>query len=147
MWQEATRVHVDAREGRHVLEWGWRVKRPRVSGPWLEYWGGNATALNRPPIQLWFSLLFLLCGTMFLRIFFCRQCGGTAGIGSDRKTSIAWTRVHAIVNQSTCANPIISDAFDGRHVAWRQSINLQSDARDHIARSGERWAPSRLTSA
>ena len=29
---------------------GWRVKGPRVSGPWLEYWGGNAIALNRPPV-------------------------------------------------------------------------------------------------
>ena len=24
---------------------GWRVKGPRVSGPWLECWGGNAKAL------------------------------------------------------------------------------------------------------
>ena len=48
MWQEATRVHADAREGRHVAEWGWHVKGPRVSGPWLEYWGGNTIALNRP---------------------------------------------------------------------------------------------------
>ena len=55
-WQEATRVHAGPRVrpcgappgkrgggGRHV-------EGPRVSGPWLEYWGGNAIALNRPPI-------------------------------------------------------------------------------------------------
>ena len=27
---------------------GWQVKGPRVSGPWLEYCGGNTIALNRP---------------------------------------------------------------------------------------------------
>ena len=48
---------------------GWRVKGPLVSGPWLEYWGGNAIALNRPPIYAQVSLPFLPCGTMFLWIF------------------------------------------------------------------------------
>ena len=54
---------------------------------------------------------------MFLRIFFCRRRGGTASVGSTRKTSIAWTLVHAIVNQSTCTNPIVSEAVDGD--TWR----------------------------
>ena len=31
-WREATRVHADAREGRHMVG-GWQVKGPRVSGP------------------------------------------------------------------------------------------------------------------
>ena len=48
-WQEATRVHADARVGCHMAD-GWQVKGPQVSGPWLEYWGDNAIALNRPPI-------------------------------------------------------------------------------------------------
>ena len=34
---------------------GWRVKGPRVSGPWLEYWGGNAVALNCPYFCAGFS--------------------------------------------------------------------------------------------
>ena len=33
-WQEATRVHADAREGATCGERGWRVKGPQVSGPW-----------------------------------------------------------------------------------------------------------------
>ena len=44
-WQEATRVHADAREGHHVAEW-----ELACEGPCLEYWGGNAIVLNRPPI-------------------------------------------------------------------------------------------------
>ena len=43
------------------------MKGPRVSGPWLEYWGGNAIALNCPPIYSWVSLLFPSCGTKFPR--------------------------------------------------------------------------------
>ena len=39
-WQEATRVHADACEGRHVARGGRQVKGPQVSGPWLEYLGG-----------------------------------------------------------------------------------------------------------
>ena len=37
-WQEATwstRVHANAREGRHVAEGGWQLEGPRVSGPRL----------------------------------------------------------------------------------------------------------------
>ena len=28
----------------------WQMEGPRVSGPWLVIWGGNANALPRPPI-------------------------------------------------------------------------------------------------
>ena len=45
-WQEATRMPVRGA----TWQGGWRVKGPRVSGPWLEYWGGNPIALNSPPI-------------------------------------------------------------------------------------------------
>ena len=46
-WQEATRVHADAREGPHG-EWrGRHLEGPRVSGPWLEVWGSNAPANTR----------------------------------------------------------------------------------------------------
>ena len=38
------------RPGGTTWQRGWQVKGPWVSGPWLEYWGGNAIALNRPPI-------------------------------------------------------------------------------------------------
>ena len=32
-WQEATRVHADVCQGRHMAG-GWQVKGPWVSGPW-----------------------------------------------------------------------------------------------------------------
>ena len=64
-WQEATRVHADACEGRHVARGGWHVKGPRVSGPWLEYWGGNAIALNRPSFYTRDVHPFSSCGSKF----------------------------------------------------------------------------------
>ena len=59
--------HADAREGRHVARGGWRVKGPRVSGPWFEYWGGNAKVLPHSTFYVRFSPLLLPCGTMFPR--------------------------------------------------------------------------------
>ena len=44
---------------------GWRVKGPRVSGPWLEYWGGNAIALNHPTLYTDGFAFLSPCGTMF----------------------------------------------------------------------------------
>ena len=46
---------------------------------------------------------------MFPRIFFCRQRGGITSVGSDREASIAWTRVHVIINQHTCAKSDLSE--------------------------------------
>ena len=62
----ATRVHADARGGATWRE-GWQVKGPRVSGPWLEYWGSNTFASCRPTIYMRFFPLFLPFGTMFPR--------------------------------------------------------------------------------
>ena len=44
---------------------GWQVKGPRVSGLWLEVWGGNANVLCRPSFYTHMFSLFLSCGTMF----------------------------------------------------------------------------------
>ena len=66
-WQEDKRIHTDAHDGRHVATGGWQVKSPRVSGPCLEYWGGNANALPRSTLYTCYSPLILLCGTMFPR--------------------------------------------------------------------------------
>ena len=67
VWQEATRtVHVGARVGRHVAAGGgWHVEGPRVSGPWLDFWGGNAICVNRPLIYRSGNFFHLPCGTMF----------------------------------------------------------------------------------
>ena len=38
---------------------------PRVSGPRLDSWGGNANALFRPTFYTYHFPLFSPCGTMF----------------------------------------------------------------------------------
>ena len=48
---------------------GWCVKGPQVSGPWWEYWGGNANALPHPNLYTRHFRFFYPCGTMFPRIF------------------------------------------------------------------------------
>ena len=65
VWQEATlTVHVGARVGRHVAAGGWHMEGPRVSGPWLDFWGGNAICVSRPLIYRSEECFFLPCGTM-----------------------------------------------------------------------------------
>ena len=44
------RAHVDACEGRHVAGKAGKWRAQGYSGPWLVNWGGNALALNHPPI-------------------------------------------------------------------------------------------------
>ena len=64
----ATRVHTDARvvtRGRAAGRW----RGPRVSGPSLEYWGGNAIALNRPSFYTQDFHSFPPYGTKFPRDF------------------------------------------------------------------------------
>ena len=52
-------------------EGGWQVKGPRVSGPWLDSWGGNANVLERLTFYTHRFQLFSSCGTMFpLNLFF-----------------------------------------------------------------------------
>ena len=43
-----TQVHADAQVAPRGSVRGWQVMGPRVSGPKLEYWGGNANAQERP---------------------------------------------------------------------------------------------------
>ena len=77
------------------------MEGPRVSGPWLVFWGGNALGVYRPLIYSGEILFCLPCGTMFPHGSYlagdvatrrASDAGGTA--------KIAWTRVHAINNQT-----------------------------------------------
>ena len=43
------------------------MKGPRVSGPWLEFWGGNANALPRPSFYTHNFSVFIPCRTVFPR--------------------------------------------------------------------------------
>ena len=47
----------------------------------------------------------------------CRWRGRIALVGFKLEPSIAWTRVHAISHQRTCAILCLSEMLDGRHVA------------------------------
>ena len=102
-WQEATAVHTNAHEGRHVVG-GWHLEVPRVSGPWLGVWGGNTNALPHPNSYTHDFHLFCPCGTMFLQIFlFCRRRGRTTGVrfGQDNRDRVdSSPRYH---QSSTCA--------------------------------------------
>ena len=49
-----------------------------------------------------------------------------ASIGSKRASSIAWTRVHAIINQSTCAKSRLSED-DQRLTLWHVASQGASD--------------------
>ena len=49
------------------------MKGPQVSGPWLEYWGGNAIALNRPTLYTHGFPFFLTYGTMFPHVFYVQD--------------------------------------------------------------------------
>ena len=123
-------------------EGGWWVKGPRVSGPWLEYWGGNAKALARSTFYTWLSPLFLPRGTMFPRVSSVqdtwRHRGGqrwSSGVDRvDPSPRDHWLR--------TCAKSGISDEIDGRHVASRWGINLHQTIaihRDFSTSEGDTW--------
>ena len=75
---------------------GWQVKGPRVSGPWLGDWGGNANVLPRPIFYTYLLPIFSPCGTKVPAEFnLCRTRGGIADVGYmgiNRNASIRWTR-------------------------------------------------------
>ena len=93
---------------------GWRVKGPWVSGPWLEFWGGNAIALNRPTLYTHGFPFFLPCGTMFPHVFNMQAMWQHGG---RRMRSRCVHRVDAestgSVHQTRARNGYFSEAIDG----------------------------------
>ena len=81
------------------------MEGPRVSGPWLGVWGGNANVGLCPTFKLTFRHICFrvgLCPTHFLPFagdVDARQASNL--VSDDRMASIARTRVHAII-KSTC---------------------------------------------
>ena len=79
----------------------WRVGAGIWRAHRLVIWGGNANALHHPLFYSRHFPLFLRCGTMFPRGFFCT--GHVAApwtsdaIALDKGASIAWTRVQEII--------------------------------------------------
>ena len=89
--------------------------------------GGAVTQLvieGSPPIYTRFVPNFFPCGTMFLHGSYlagrvaARHASDSVGL--DRKASIAWTRVHAIMKSGKCTKSSLSDDDQGltvKHVA------------------------------
>ena len=135
-WSTRTAVRAATWQG------GWRVKGPRVSGPWLECWGGNAKALPHYTLSTRDFRLFNLCETMFPQIFLL-QVMWTNHNSRLRSQSVARVDLSPRdLHQDTCVKKIISEALDGRHVAWRGGINLHQTIaihRDFGTSKGNTW--------
>ena len=68
------------------------------------------TQMRTAPLAFIVAILrFLFCvGLCPHETYLCRTRGCIRAVGEDRKTSIAWTRVHAIINQETCSKSGVS---------------------------------------
>ena len=90
---------------------GWHLEGPRVSEPWLGVWGSNANALPRPKFYTHDFPFFYSVWDYVTRNLSslwdyvpwnlpCRTLGSIASVSGDCRASIAWTLVHAIINQA-----------------------------------------------
>ena len=127
-WQEATRTPVRGAT--------WQVRMARggptgIVGPGNSG-GGAVTQLVKegsPPIYPRFVPNFFPCGTMFphgsylARRVAARQASDL--VGPDRKASIAWTRVHAIMKSGTCGKSSLSDDDRGLTVGHVASSTIE----------------------
>ena len=85
----------------------WRA--PRVSGPRLGVWGGNAFALPRPKFYMHDSLAFIPCRTMFPRNH-CFAGNVEASRASTRSQGVdRMDRSPRDRNHNTCVNPNLSE--------------------------------------
>ena len=102
-WQEATRMPVRGT----TWEGGLHVKGPRVSGPWLECWDGNAKTIPRSTFYTRNSLFFYSPWDYVpVKSLFCRRRGVITSVGYDREASIAWTHVHAIAIKARASKKV-----------------------------------------
>ena len=103
-------------QGGTTWQEGWQVKGARVSGPWLDSWGGNAIALNRPSFYTHaYSFFSSVWDYVPVRFNFFRRRGSTVDVGCDRNKCKRVDRVDPSPrdhHQGTCAKGILSDAFD-----------------------------------
>ena len=91
---------------------GWQVKGPRVSGPWLEYWGGNANALLHSTFYTRLFLYFPPCETMS-RLIFQMQAMWRHSRRRMRSQSIDHMDPSPRdLHQDTCVKKVLSDAID-----------------------------------
>ena len=108
---------------------GWQVKGPRVSGPWLGVWGGNANALPRPKSYTRVVLFFYsVWDYVPTETYICRTRGSIGAVGSKRKVSIAWTRVHAIFITTRALKLGLSEM--DRRLIWRH-VDTQGEPDPH----------------
>ena len=137
-------VHADAREGRHVADGGvgsWRahghsgtlVREGRHvadggAGSWRAHGhsgtvvregGGNAISgyLRPPYLSTSFPNSFSVWDYVPHVSYLVGHVGASRGVSNDHAALIAWTRVHAIIHQRTCAIAWLSEMLVERHVA------------------------------
>ena len=92
------------------------MKGPRVSGLWLDSWGGNAKALFRPSLYTRHFPPFLPCGTMFPQKFvFAGHVAASQKLdtrASNKSRRYSGLEVHAITIRARALKHVLSDAFD-----------------------------------
>ena len=72
---------------------GWHLEGPRVSGPWLGVWGGNANVLSRSSFYTYtFRFFYSVWDYVPAESLFSKRHGGTMDVGCDRDAFIVWTR-------------------------------------------------------
>ena len=132
--------HADGPTRTPVRSAPWEVKMARggptgIVGPGNS--GGAVTQLvieGRPPIYTHFVPNLFPHGSYLAGRVEARQASDS--VGSDRKASIAWTRVHAIMKLGTCAKSSLSD--DDRGLTVRHVASSTIEILHHPRRSARR---------
>ena len=97
----STQVHVDARVGHHVASEVGRCRAHGIVGPGKELGAVTQKRYRTPLFKLTNRHIFFhmgLCPTRFL--LFASDMATQWASDSIKTKEIAWTRVHAIVNQA-----------------------------------------------
>ena len=120
----STQVHVGTRVGSHVAG-GRQMEGPRVSGPWLGNWAGNANALPHPTFYMRNSSFLLPCGTMFPHdLPFPGDVDARQASDSIRTMEIVWTRVHTILNQARARYIFLSERDQRTYLTTRGGLGI-----------------------
>ena len=89
------------------------MEGPRVSGPWLDFWGGNAICVNRPLIYRSENLFFLPCGTMFHTDLYAGDVAAPGWPAQEAHGAPTWRRAtQARVHVAACGGATRAEGKD-----------------------------------